>query len=592
MSDTESFEQAMDFANTVVAYCDIPLLDRLQAAHDREIRDTAQQEYDRGFHDGQHSMDAEHRVIAMRLRGLRLDGDTHENLRRIAYAIYPCATGWTCESADGLRDKLIDLMGGVSGPTIILSGPTADQNDGNAEKTSIAEADDDAEPMTTDEFIEYVEEDTRRLKGDATKAGDGNDTCDSQCCGACADYDGDDSGEHAEVSDGRTGAIGVTEPIGRNDERGDDSDGRDSVEQVEVTDDGADGDTLGPDARGHAVGRDFHELGVSDGRVAHDCTADFRGRTGRDVVHMDGLVAYDVLDNERRKAIAELRKLPEWYKDDGKRSPAGKFNEAIGDAIGVEGLLSFTKIRDRLIHLLGGDKPSGIDVLREMDAESDTDGTSPNDVPTSSITDELREWARRCTVRDFVLTTYPEQHAVRGILEQLIAIADRIDEQFDRICEQQEAVLQSTIGGMVKEYEHDRLPDQLRIENLEKQRDNLLDLLRDARDEYKSLDQRSSETSANFHAMRDRVWGLEAERDELQEKLDGYEQTHMKLPRDKDGTYINVADTVRINDRKYGVYAVSNRYVWLNPFDDDLYRLYGYPADECKVVRKRGAING
>ena len=52
------------------------------------------------------------------------------------------------------------------------------------------------------------------------------------------------------------------------------------------------------------------------------------------------------------------------------------------------------------------------------------------------------------------------------------------------------------------------------------ERDNLLELLRDARDEYKMLDQMLAETSANFHAMRDRVWGLQAERDGLQAKLD------------------------------------------------------------------------
>jgi chromosome segregation ATPase len=52
------------------------------------------------------------------------------------------------------------------------------------------------------------------------------------------------------------------------------------------------------------------------------------------------------------------------------------------------------------------------------------------------------------------------------------------------------------------------------------ERDNLLDLLMDAAKEYKTLDQASAETSANFHAMRDKVWGLEAERDELQSTID------------------------------------------------------------------------
>lgn len=45
-----------------------------------------------------------------------------------------------------------------------------------------------------------------------------------------------------------------------------------------------------------------------------------------------------------------------------------------------------------------------------------------------SITDELRKWAENNTLRDRVLTTYPPQHAVHGVLETLLRIADRIDE--------------------------------------------------------------------------------------------------------------------------------------------------------------------
>ena len=63
------------------------------------------------------------------------------------------------------------------------------------------------------------------------------------------------------------------------------------------------------------------------------------------------------------------------------------------------------------------------------------------------------------TIKDMVLTTYPEQHGVHGILEQLIAIADRIDEQFARVCEQHEAVLQQTIDEMA--YERDELQAKL-----------------------------------------------------------------------------------------------------------------------------------
>lgn len=345
MSETESFEASLCelmgyfYDNSYATR----LCERIRRAHDREIRDVSQQQYNRGFHAGQHSMDAEHRVIAMRLRQLPLDGGSYENLRRIAYAIYPCATGWKCESADGLRDRLVDLMGGVSDENVhvgglrCVDGCRGDVSNGeDTGRTYDAHSNRDRNHMAVREGVDSM-------------IGDSDDTCDSQCRGACAADCGRDSGKHAEVSD-----------------------------------DCVDCDILGPDSRGHAVGCDFHELGVSDGRTADDSPADSRGGSGSELVHMDGLSTYDVLWNERQKAVCALRKLPEWYKDDGKRSPDGKFNEAIGDAIGIEGLLSFAKIRDRLIHLLGGDQPSGIDVLRAMDAESDVDGTCPNDVPTMS----------------------------------------------------------------------------------------------------------------------------------------------------------------------------------------------------------------
>ena len=169
---------------------------------------------------------------------------------------------------------------------------------------------------------------------------------------------------------------------------------------------------------------------------------------------MAGLVTYDVLGNERHKAVCELRKIPGQMTGDTIDGPYYEFYEKLANAIGIEtneGLM-FSIVRDRLIHLLGGDRPSGIDVLREMD----TDGTSHNDNPTSSITDELREWAsdRHCKGM-----SHTDVLNIR-------LIADRIDEQFDRICKQQEAVLQSTIDGMVDD------------------RDNPLDLLREAAREY------------------------------------------------------------------------------------------------------------
>ena len=49
-----------------------------------------------------------------------------------------------------------------------------------------------------------------------------------------------------------------------------------------------------------------------------------------------------------------------------------------------------------------------------------------------SITGELRKWAEDNTLKDRVLTTCPPQHAVHGVLETLLRIADRIDAEHER----------------------------------------------------------------------------------------------------------------------------------------------------------------
>ena len=78
-----------------------------------EIEHMRKAEYHRGYLAGQKSKDADHAAVAMRLQRLSFDGGSHESLNKIAYAIYPCATGWTFESCEGLRDRIIDLLGGV-----------------------------------------------------------------------------------------------------------------------------------------------------------------------------------------------------------------------------------------------------------------------------------------------------------------------------------------------------------------------------------------------------------------------------------------------------------------------------------------------
>jgi len=305
-------------------------------------------------------------------------------------------------------------------------------------------------------------------------------------------------------------------------------------------------------------------------------------------------VAYDVLWNERHKAVCELRKL------NSENFGCGQFMGDLLSAIDpnwINRASTFDEatlneyMRDRLIHLLGGDQPSGIDVLRAMDAESDTDGTSPNDVRTSSITDELRKFTLSQAMTQRV--TPDEQRAAR---KELQTIADRIDAQFNRICHQQEAVLQETIADVVKEYEHDRLPDQLRIEKLENQRDhwhqqatdmmNHADAMEHERDELRrkvdELESFDPETSiaafgddngklrrtlsraatllANAEQDRDanyaywmdckeKVVHANATIEELQAKLDEYDGMHVELPRDENDEVFRVGCTVRMVER-------------------------------------------
>lgn len=438
-------------------------IERLRAAHKREIRDTAQQQYSRGYHAGQHSMDAEHRAVAMRLRHLPLDGGSHENLSQIARAIYHSDWGWTKGACASLRDKLIDLMGGVSESTINLSELTTDLNHGNAEKPSITEVGDelsehlktinlgdgynhflktgdDAEPMTTDELIEYINQDTRRLKGDATKVGDGDDTCNSQHRGACAAGDGRDSGEQTEVE---------------------------------------------------------HE------RLADDCGGDTGGSYRGLSIHMDGL------NNDR---------------------------------------------------------------------------TCPNDVPTSSITDELREWAKidvwSCGWEEFEAIVdriderakhdrESDQLRIEKLVEQRDAarsgqdvaeyhtLCDELRDQRDDLmrkwlrehaeCDELRKKLEFARGGIdILQFERDELMKQRAEMTAElarrlKERDELQRELRETKLEREDMAAKIAE-DANDHA----AWQIEIQ--ELRERLDGYDHTHVELPRDRNGEVFRVDGGARVND--------------------------------------------
>ena len=75
---------------------------------------------------------------------------------------------------------------------------------------------------------------------------------------------------------------------------------------------------------------------------------------------------YDVLGNEQHKAICKLREMPKLYPNKDGGADLYAWKSALADAIGADTEL-FSAIRDRLIHLLGGNQPKFSDLLKGDD---------------------------------------------------------------------------------------------------------------------------------------------------------------------------------------------------------------------------------
>ena len=78
------------------------------------------------------------------------------------------------------------------------------------------------------------------------------------------------------------------------------------------------------------------------------------------------MVEYDVLGNERHKAICKLREMPKLYPGKDGSADVFAWKRELANAIGADTEL-FSAIRNRLIHLLGGDQPTLSELLREDD---------------------------------------------------------------------------------------------------------------------------------------------------------------------------------------------------------------------------------
>ena len=175
------------------------------------------------------------------------------------------------------------------------------------------------------------------------------------------------------------------------------------------------------------------------------------------------MVEYDVLGNERHKAVCKLREMPDGYPSYS-AFPFAKWYEDLSLALGIDmGEVSCAKVRDRLIHLLGGDQPTLSDLLREDDDGVDarpSDSASADSLVHDSagcacgvacgcdgeellapITTELRDRAERyCNFKDDTIVKFSEEEfdclcdnidAIHAGLERDYATACRVNEHQD-----------------------------------------------------------------------------------------------------------------------------------------------------------------
>ena len=224
-------------------------------------------------------------------------------------------------------------------------------------------------------------------------------------------------------------------------------------------------------------------------------------------------VAYDELGNERRKAVCELRNV---------QMNTGNAVKKLAIALGVKwnpdnAQKSIALLQSRLIHLLGGDEPLPNSSKPNLTKSAETAKPESDDGGENCrITDELRKFKGHINAG---LT--PEM--VLALRTEVNFIADRIDEQFNRICWQQEAVLQHTIDTMVEE--RDKLVDnrdmwrgkamQLTdvVDRYVGRYEDVLELLRDAASEYQ-------DKHHWVQVWHDRAEDMQVERDELQKELE------------------------------------------------------------------------
>jgi len=268
-------------------------------------------------------------------------------------------------------------------------------------------------------------------------------------------------------------------------------------------------------------------------------------------------VAYDVLGNERHKAVCKLREMSDGYPSYS-AFPFAKWYEDLSTALGIDkGEVSCAKVRDTLIHLLGGD---AMEVEDGVDAGRCGETNAGVGVP---VADKRRI---DCAVHQLAEEVAPITSDLRGTMERYCNFKDENRVQlgeceFDQLCDSIDAVHKDLERENEELRQRTMYPaESERINMFERevkrlaaecktQRNNF-DQATSAREHWKSLYEQSLEQihdlEHDVEMWRDRAEDMRMERDDALKEHHAWapESHYVMLPKDADGVPIHVGDVM------------------------------------------------
>ena len=279
------------------------------------------------------------------------------------------------------------------------------------------------------------------------------------------------------------------------------------------------------------------------------------------------MVEYDVLGNERHKAVCKLRVMPKLYPNKDGGADLYAWKSELANAIGANTEL-FSAIRDRLIYLLGGDQPTLSDMLREDDDGVDArpSDSASADSPVhgaagcgcGSRCGELDEEVAPITteLREYMETYRPLEDACSGKSSWIGTIGF---EGFDRLCDNIDAIHAGLERENVELQKRTKYPAETeRINMLERevkrltsecktQRNNF-DQATSAREHWKTLYEQALEQIHDLERdYKSACYINECQDCEYVALAKRYDKT-ITLPLDADGVPIRIGDVMEWPD--------------------------------------------